>query len=141
MNLKRRVLVLLAYLPYASLVTVSFVLSSMRRVPIVSDVTFWQADKVFHFFGFMGMGFLAAIAASVEKGGWLYAAKRKAFLLAFCYAAFDEIHQFFVPMRSFSLWDLAADSAGILVGFKLFSIFIARFFSAPSLADKREDSL
>ncbi|MBU4129066.1 VanZ family protein, partial [bacterium] len=30
------------------------------------------------------------------------------------YALSDEIHQFFVPGREFDLWDLVADSLGIV---------------------------
>ncbi len=126
MNVKRQLLVCVAYLPYVSLLLTSFVLSSMRRVPLLSDVRFWQADKVFHFFGFMALAFFASIATTVHQKSWSSKSQRKAFYLSFFYAVFDELHQIFVPMRSCSFWDLMADAVGILIGLKLFSMLVQR---------------
>jgi VanZ family protein len=38
-----------------------------------------------------------------------------AIIFSILYALSDEIHQFFVPGREFDLWDLAADSLGIVL--------------------------
>jgi VanZ family protein len=47
------------------------------------------------------------------KGGWI------ALTVGVCYAAFDEIHQSFVPNRNMSLGDFLADVIGLALGFWL----------------------
>lgn len=37
--------------------------------------------------------------------------------IAFLYAFFDEIHQYFVPYRYFDVYDLIVDSLGVVIGF------------------------
>lgn len=46
-----------------------------------------------------------------------------ALLVSFVYAAFDEMHQYFVPGRSSSLFDFGIDSLGIIFAF-LFIILV-----------------
>ena len=37
--------------------------------------------------------------------------------IAFLYAFFDEVHQFFIPYRYFDVFDLIIDSLGVVIGF------------------------
>ena len=37
--------------------------------------------------------------------------------IAFLYASFDEIHQYFVPYRYFDVFDLIVDFVGVVLGF------------------------
>ncbi len=60
---------------------------------------------------------------------WKYSLKRNLFtswILTVCYAASDEIHQYFVPERACMLRDVIIDSAGAAVGL-LLVYFILRF--------------
>ena len=60
---------------------------------------------------------LRAFRKSQER---LARATISAFILAAIYAAFDEFHQAFVPSRSASPYDVAIDTAGVLVGLAIY---------------------
>lgn len=76
--------------------------------------------------GFWGMDYLWHLGAFAILAFFIYRAFRSyqfsffdSFILgsvsSFLYAIFDEIHQIFVPGRSFSLLDILIDTAGILL--------------------------
>ena len=50
----------------------------------------------------------------------LLASRSLAFLLAALYAVLDEFHQSFVPSRTGSIWDVAIDIAGAIVGLVIY---------------------
>jgi len=45
-------------------------------------------------------------------------------ILAVVYGAFDEIHQFFVPGRASSIFDVFIDSIGVLFAFMIYTISV-----------------
>ena len=86
---------------------------------------FFLSDKIAHFITYAGLGVLIAFRAGLTdllrgrhvvrwtKGGWIGP------LVGIAYAAFDEFHQYFVPNRTLSAGDFAADVAGLLLGYWL----------------------
>jgi VanZ family protein len=81
--------------------------SSFGNVP-------WRIDPVWHLFAFAFLAF------------WIYRAFRSytfpvvdSYVLAavgsFLYGVIDEIHQLFVPGRSFSVFDMLTDLTGVLI--------------------------
>ncbi len=72
-----------------------------------------------HFCEFAGFGFLVhnLTFAITDKLNPLLSV-----LLSFGYAITDEIHQIFVPGRSFQLTDLAVDFGGIVLGVAVFCV-------------------
>ena len=93
---------------YAGLI---FTISSFPLPPPKVEIPF--IDKFIHLIEYGILGFLFYRALRVSK------LASRVFLLAIIfsilYALSDEIHQFFVPGREFDLWDLAADSLGIVL--------------------------
>ena len=93
---------------YAGLI---FTISSFPLPPPKVEIPL--VDKFIHLVEYGILGFLFYRALRVSK------LARRVFLLAIIfsilYALSDEIHQFFVPGRKFDLWDLAADSLGIVL--------------------------
>jgi len=75
------------------------------------EVRFPGADKIVHIILYLIVGLLASIY-------YLPHGYRKWVPLAFgiLFGVSDEVHQFFVSLRTFSLADLAADTAGVGIG-------------------------
>ncbi|MBU4310735.1 VanZ family protein [bacterium] len=93
---------------YAGLI---FTLSSFPLPPPKVEIPF--IDKFIHLIEYGILGFLFYRALRVSK-----LAKRVfilAIIFSILYALSDEIHQYFVPGRNCDLWDLAADSLGIVL--------------------------
>ncbi|MFC1564601.1 VanZ family protein [candidate division KSB1 bacterium] len=80
-------------------------------------------DKVVHFFeyGILGFLFLRAIYYSQSERE-LPRSLLTAFGITIFFAAFDELHQIYVPGRTASFMDFAADFAGIIA-----AIFVFRY--------------
>ncbi len=70
-------------------------------------------DKVGHILAFILLGLLAQQAFPRHRMNWIL----YAWLLAYGLAI--ELIQYFIPERSFSLLDLAADATGLVVAFIL----------------------
>ena len=89
-----------------------FYLSSMPKPP-APEVSFPGADKVAHFLIYGGLA--ATLAFGLRRsnesigGTFLFLAP---ILFASIYGLSDEIHQLFVPNRSFEALDILADAAG-----------------------------
>jgi VanZ family protein len=73
---------------------------------------------VFHFAEYLGFGFVLFLAARSWRVRRAFAV---ALVFAVFYAATDEVHQYFVPYRSCSLFDVLVDSLGALAGTILYS--------------------
>ncbi|HEC66041.1 MAG TPA: VanZ family protein [bacterium] len=102
---------------YAGLI---FTLSSFSLPPSKVEIPF--IDKFIHLveYGILGFLFYRALRASrFPPKADQPLAEAKVFILSIIfsilYALSDEIHQYFVPGREFDLWDLAADSLGIIL--------------------------
>jgi len=93
---------------YAGLI---FTVSSFPLPPPKVEIPF--IDKLIHLIEYGILGFLFYRALRVSR------LAKQVFILAIIfsilYALSDEIHQYFVPGREFDLWDLAADSLGIVL--------------------------
>jgi VanZ family protein len=90
-----------------------FYLSSLPGSTVPSP--FFAADKIFHLVIYAVLGYL--VARALVCHGW----KRRALvmlalLLCLLYGASDEMHQSFVPDRTPSFMDLAADAVGSFIG-------------------------
>jgi len=98
----------ISYLLLASYMAVIFYLSS---IPLHLPEIPWDPTKfTLHFIEYMLLGFLSSNA---------FRDKRKAFLLSSIYGISDEIHQSFVPTRTFSFSDIFADILGSIVGVEI----------------------
>lgn len=105
-----------AALAYASLI---FLLSSIPTLKS-PDIGLSFEDKIYHAIEYAVMGFL------LQRGSDATGRRSaKRFLMVFavgvCYAATDEIHQWFVPGRQCDFYDFLSDAAGVLAGQTLFS--------------------
>ena len=81
------------------------------------------ADKLIHGGLFLILGLFLAWGkgrSGSSVSGLLF------FLIGVGYGALDEWHQSFVPGRDASVGDWVADSAGVMLGLVLFSIFSSR---------------
>lgn len=112
----------LFFLPSAFYYALIFFLSS-KNYQVKVDILFF--DKIIHLIEFAGLGFLLSLGFFMFNLSF----RSKFFLVAtsgIILAILDEIHQFFVPLRSMEAWDLAADVAGIVLGFFVFKFFYVR---------------
>jgi VanZ family protein len=98
-----------AYLPPAGIYAAIFWLSSRP----VADLPFSPPDFLSHFTAYTALSFFSARAVGRTLSG-----KRLGLLMVvlFLLAALDEFHQYWVPTRFWSAWDLIYDAAGILAG-------------------------
>jgi len=95
-----------------------FYISSMTFVPGTGTIT--PNAIVYHLVAF----FLLAIflLMSSLKGKMNYRIFLISFILLILYGILDELHQFFVPGRFCSLFDMSMDSIGILLAFGIYLI-------------------
>lgn len=84
---------------------------------------FWAYDKIVHISLYLPFGFLVsrALAKTIRWGG--FNALLVFIFMIMMYALSDEIHQLFVPGRHFSWLDLAADSAGAMIGRRVYTLW------------------
>ena len=94
--------------------------------------------KMAHFTEYTAMGMLVCILLSQ----W-YAKSRARFWCntgwVFVSAAFDEIHQYFVPGRWASGWDVLLDTAGGMFGIALVALLCGLFFQIYRIALRRKN--
>jgi VanZ family protein len=94
----------LRFLPFVVGCAAIFYMSSLSRPPV--PFVFNRQDLLLHAIAYGGLAFLAWIGTSKTR------LPEVAFVMATFYGASDELHQSFVPGRSPSLLDLAADALG-----------------------------
>jgi VanZ family protein len=109
------------WLPPLIWAAVLFIESATAVPPQVLDLgglPHW--DKVLHFglYALLALLLLRALRQETRLP-WIRAAVG-AFVLASCYGATDELHQWFTPGRSMDFWDWTADTAGAAI------VFLAR---------------
>ena len=106
-----------------------FLLSSLPEAP---DAVSWIPDKVGHVVLYAGLGWLVSREmrqCSVSAPHWLVLT---ATLFCLGYGLTDEVHQYFVPGRSFEVGDLAADAVGGCIGGALYVAWVRKM----SLVDR-----
>ncbi|CAG0957093.1 MAG: VanZ like family protein [Candidatus Methanoperedens nitroreducens] len=75
-----------------------------------------QPDKLVHLILYAGFGILLCYTLKNSPNSTLHKhALLFAIIIGTVYGASDEFHQSFVPGRTASLWDLAADSTGVIM--------------------------
>ena len=86
-------------------------------------------DKIEHFLAFGGLGFLLYLSLRIQdkfhlfkKLPWLFT-----FLFVALYAAFDELHQLFIPGRSCDINDWIADIIGVNIGIAIMALLFFMF--------------
>jgi VanZ family protein len=100
--------------------------SSSNSEPPKVDLA--NVDKIVHFILFGGLA--ATVSIGLRHADRLPGAKTQFWLpilFTVCYAISDEAHQIFVPNRSFSLADIAADATGALAAQAFLCFYIWRF--------------
>ena len=113
-------------LPALIIVITLWILSSQSTLPQLKGILGF--DKLQHLTAY------AALAFSL--GFWFFPHRCQPWrvflipaLIASCYGAIDEFHQYFVPGRACDVWDWIADTLGAVLGagaFVLISSFFAR---------------
>jgi VanZ family protein len=71
----------------------------------------------FSIFFFLSFFILYGVSSKNKKAFFL------SFLILIIYALLDEFHQYFIPLRNFSLQDILVNCLGILTGFIFYFIF------------------
>ena len=110
-----------------------FYFSSKSSIPYL-PFPFPEVDKVYHFFEYLGLAFLMIRALYPEGRFSLRTRCLAAFFVAVAYGASDEFHQYFVPGRDCSGFDLLADTAGSAAGIFIFT-WMTRFLRIPAVPD------
>ena len=110
----------LKWLPALFVACCNIYLSSQEHIKQMP--TFWNADKVVHFFCFAGFSFWVAFACNIKsyKKIWLPT------LIISLWAVTDEIHQSFTPGRESSALDWFADTAGAFLGAVVFVFVVTK---------------
>jgi len=99
------------WLPVIIYVVLIFLISSLHKVPTTGVPSLIGVeDKVFHLFEYAILAFLLLRALTTTS--YSKYAFPLAVAIAILYGFSDEVHQLFVPGRSFSVLDLLFDSIG-----------------------------
>jgi VanZ family protein len=89
----------------AALLAITYLATTSRQIPILENVD----DKIIHVAAFYVLGLLADVS-------WPASGFRLPKALALLgYGLAVEIMQYFLPHRTFSLFDLGADAVGLLI--------------------------
>lgn len=101
-----------------------FIVRFLWKTHIFGQRLFMVMGVVGHLFNYGVLAYLIARAVM-----WKAAITPKylvfAFLVSFIYGISDEVHQYFVPMRTFQVSDLVVNGIGAIVGLKIFSFYRA----------------
>ncbi len=112
-----------------ALSVISFLAFTPLQIPAISSLN----DKVSHLVAFLCLALLTDFAWSEH----LWRAEKYLSLLG--YGLFIEVVQAFLPFREFSLWDLVADSLGLMLyGFLLPYLLRINLFRDLRSLEKKE---
>jgi VanZ family protein len=110
----RKVLFFVPAILYYALI---FILSSLR---IKGQPSLPFLDKGLHLVEFALLGFLLSLGFFLGFGSSVRVKSLFTLASGILLGCLDEIHQYFVPERSFEVLDMVADSIGILIGLTAF---------------------
>ena len=113
------------YVPFLVICGVIFWLSSLSHPPIPSFMKFHNGDKVMHAVAFFCVGFAAVLPLAFRKTLFTFWVFVRGLALAAVYAALDEVHQAYVPMRDSSYLDFSADIFGATLGVFTFWVMMS----------------
>ncbi len=118
---------LILHAPWQILALAIFVLSSLPGDDL-PNLGFQAADKLIHMLIFGFLAVLILISFENATSSFLYHnARFLAIGITVLYGALDEIHQYYVPGRSASVWDWTADIAGAFILLFLFRLLRRRY--------------
>ncbi|MDO8549196.1 MAG: VanZ family protein [Ignavibacteria bacterium] len=121
------------FLVYTPLVLYWIVLLAATSFPTISVPTTDVSDKIMHFIAYFGLGILLNLTlmfqnkyVNLKKKNWF-----NTIFIGSVYAALDEFHQYFIPVRSMEFLDFVADFFGLVLAvvFVLFLLRLNRFVS------------
>lgn len=104
-----------------SLLITTYLATTPVIYPVISDIN----DKLQHIFAFMVLAFLTDHAFPRQAWNW------RKFIPLLVYGLGLEVIQYTVPGRHFSLADLAADGAGLLLYALLLPLLRRSFTATP----------
>jgi VanZ family protein len=114
-----------------------FTLSAISGIN-APDLGFDPQDKLYHILFYTPFGYFLGRSLSsqnyftkVKEKYWIFA-----ILFGVLYGISDEIHQYYVPGRTMSIWDAFADGLGICLGVYLYH-YRSRIFSFFSPGDPK----
>lgn len=107
------------WIPLCLYAGVIFYMSSLAKP--LPEIDMPQFDKVLHLIEYSVFGFLAARAfRNSTNEMFIRNCAIIGIAITLLYGISDEIHQFFVPGRSFSIFDMLMDGIGGMIGVKLY---------------------
>ncbi|MDQ3001264.1 MAG: VanZ family protein [Fibrobacterota bacterium] len=132
MKIKANSPFLLSWVPALAAMGAIFYASSLPGKEL-NLPSFAYSDKVFHFLAYMLLGWLITLRFdlrrrldSIQGATTLAGAARaldiKGLATGMLFGVSDEIHQLFVPLRTFELGDMAADFLGVTAGYLTYRI-------------------
>lgn len=123
---------ILFFLPAGLYYGLIFFLSS-QSFEVEVEVSF--LDKGVHFLEFAVLGVFLAFGFFLGLESTLRVKSVFTVVTGFLLAGLDELHQYFVPLRSMEALDLVADAAGILCGLGI-SLYLMRTRKGQKLLKK-----
>jgi VanZ family protein len=103
----------LFFVPAGLYYALIFILSSLR---VKGQVSLPFLDKGLHLVEFTLLGFLLSFGFFLSFGSSVRVKSVFTLTSGILLGCLDELHQYFVPERSFEVLDIVADSIGILMG-------------------------
>lgn len=126
---------LLSWLPALAAMGTIFWLSSLPgdEVPLPG---FLFSDKAAHFLAYALLGTLIGLRHAWRRrpAAAAMTVDPKGLLVGMLYGVSDELHQLFVPLRQFSVGDIAADALGVIAGVWLSRRLARRMMRKPTLS-------
>jgi VanZ family protein len=113
---------ILLFLPAILYYALIFLLSSMSFI-LEGQISIPFLDKGIHLVEFGLLGFFLSLGYFLSLKSSLRIKSSLTLASGIMLGCLDEIHQYFVPNRSFEVMDMVADSIGILIGLVAFYYF------------------
>lgn len=108
-----------------------FILSSLPNIP-TQKINIWnepfRLDYLEHFGVFFIWGGFLLLWIVNENGKVNWSSKYLYFLGSIIFAAVDEIHQIWIPGRSFNPLDLVYNILGLLAAYFLIPLYLKQFY-------------
>jgi VanZ family protein len=113
--LSRKQRLLLYSLPLYGWLATMILFSSLPG-DTLPEIPVWNWDKLAHTVEYMALAFLFMRFLRYARSFALARCVRIVLIAGVLYAALDELHQLFIPLRSCNWYDYCADVVGILLG-------------------------
>ena len=111
------------WLPVLVVAAIIFAVSSLPEPPS-APVALPHLDKILHLLEYTLLSFLVKRALVRKNHKKIKETFLSAITLTTLYGISDEIHQNFVPNRYMSIFDLAFDFLGVMLGQYLYSVYL-----------------